>query len=312
MTFEDILASHGIKSVKGSGKNEIRICCLFCTERNETNDTRFRLGINTYTRQASCFNCSWSSKNNAINLILRKLRSKDIVEVVKEDNAVVEEVVELPLGFEYLKPEENNKHWYHKKALTYLKERQIPNWQITAKKMGVTIGDKFAYRIIFPVVYSKELVGIVGRDFTGTSKLKYLNSSGPKFLYNYPPSRKGVTDIILSEGIFKALKIERVAKVPSSALLGHTLTDTHIKQLERLKQLESITIWPDTDRVGIKSVIEVCNKLKDLNYEVYTILPIPDKQADELSDKEVRNLLHTKVKYSDLVASKFKLKAAYL
>ena len=312
MTFEDILASHNIKHIKGSGKNEIKICCLFCPERGETLDTRFRLGINTYTRQASCFNCGWSSKSNAINQVLRKLRSKDVADIVQEAKEEIEEAVTLPIGFEYLDASKNDKHWYHRNALKYLKDRQIPDWQITAKKMGVTIGDKFSYRIIFPVVYNKELVSIVGRDFTGTNKLKYLNSTGNKYLYNYPPNKKGVTEIILSEGIFKALKIERVAKVPSAALLGHTLTDIHIKQLDKLKNLESITIWPDTDKIGIKSVIEICNKLKDLNYEVYTILPVPERQADELSDKEVRHLLHTKVKYSDLVAAKLKLKASFL
>lgn len=312
MIFEEILTAHGIKYIPGSGKNEIRICCLFCTERNETEDVRFRLGLNTFTKQGHCFNCSWNSKSNAINLILRKLRLKDDVEVKEEDNDDEDEVVALPIGLEYLDPSKNDKHFYHVKALKYLKDRQVPDWQITAKKMGVTIGDKYAYRIIFPIVYNKELVGIVGRDFTGTNKLKYLNSVGKKYLYNYPPSRKGVEEIVLSEGIFKCLKIERVAKIPSAALLGHTLTDTHIKQLEKLKYLEAITVWPDTDRVGIKSVITICDKLKDLNYEVYTILPVPDQQADELSDKEVKHLLHTKVKYSNLVAAKLKAKAAFL
>jgi DNA primase-like protein/Toprim domain-containing protein len=312
MKFEDILTAHGIKYVNGNGKNEIKLCCLFCTDRNETADNRFRLGINTYTKQASCFNCGWSSKNNAINLVLRKIRVKDIVEVKEDIEKKIEEVVTLPIGFEYLDPDKDSKYWYHKNALSYLKERQIPNWQITAKKMGVTISDKFSYRIIFPVVYRKELVGIVGRDFTGSSKLKYLNSTGDKYLYNYPSNRRDVQEIVLSEGIFKCLKIERVAKLTSISLLGHTLTELHIKQLDKLKKLESIIIWPDTDKIGIKSVIKICDKLKELNYDVYTILPVPIKQADELSDKEVKHLLHTKVKYSELVANKLRTKAAFL
>ena len=47
--------------------NEASLCCPFCVERGETEDTRFRLGINVSTAVGHCFNCHWKG-SGAINI----------------------------------------------------------------------------------------------------------------------------------------------------------------------------------------------------------------------------------------------------
>lgn len=312
MLFTDVLSSNGVKYQRGAGKGEIRICCLYCSERGESEDTRFRLGINYITKKAQCFNCHWSSRN-AVSLILKKLVNGSIA--VEESTENVEEddptTVVLPEGFEYLDPTKSTNSWYHKKALQYLRDRDIPDWQITAKKMGVTIVGNFKYRIIFPVVMERELVGLVGRDFTKQSKVKYLNNVGEKHLYNCPMERKKIKKIVLSEGIFKALKIERVAMLPSAALLGHSVTGIHLKQLARYPNLSKVIVWPDPDRVGLTGAAEVCKKLQDEGYRAYTIMPLPKAQADELPDRAVRKAIEMATPYTAGTGSKMRLEAAF-
>lgn len=311
MTFVDKLEALDIKVRKGNGAGEVRINCPFCPEMGESVDTRQRLGINFITGVANCFNCRWHSRTNTLAKILYKLGSAD-VQIEQEKSILVDDediAVTLPEGFEYLnvKP----KVWYHKKAFKYLKDRDIPNWQITAKKLGVTIIGKFAYRIIFPVVHNKQLVGIVGRAWTKTSKMKYLNSEGDKYLWNCPSGKKDIDTLVISEGVFKALKIERVGMIASASMLGHDLTELHIKQLATLKSLKKVIVWPDPDSVGLRSTIVACRKLEDAGYKAYTIHP-PNKQADELSDRRVKDLLEEPIHFSSLVEMRFRTKAAFL
>ena len=99
----------------------------------------------------------------------------------------------------------------------------------------------------------------------------------------------------MSEGIFKCLKIERVAMKPSIALLGHSISTIQLEQLQQYKLLSKVIVWPDPDKVGIKGTIDVCNKLKDAGYKVYTLAEVPKKQADELPDDRVKDYLNNVV-----------------
>jgi len=311
MTFEETLAAISIKKYKGAGQGEIRICCPFCADRGESVDTRFRLGVNTNTRVAHCFNCRWkSSANNTLQIILAKLNHPDAVFEAEEQVEEEEEVVTLPDGFEYLKPNKL-KPWYHKKAITYLKDREIPDWQISAKKVGVTIVGRYAYRIIFPVVDKKELIGLVGRAFVKDTEPKYLNSVGTKHLWNCPQDKE-IDCMVLSEGIFKALKIERLTMQSSVSMLGHSLSEVQLDQLKQYKYLDRITVWPDPDKVGIKGTIDVCSKLKDKGYKVYTLFPVPKKQADELSDLRVKTYLKNAEKFTWALEQKLRNHASSL
>lgn len=312
MTFEESIRARGFKVLKGAGKGELKINCPFCVDRGETQDTRFRLGFNTITDVGHCFNCDYSSRHIKREIISKLQLIESIIVEVDEEIEDDEVPVSLPIGFEYLKPSKNKATWYHLKALEYLKKREVPTWQIEAKRLGVTIADKYAYRVIFPVVFKKELVGFLGRDFTGQVKAsyKYLNSVGKKYLYNCP-SVKDIDSLVLSEGAFKAFKIERVGRVPSAALLGNSISALHLEQLKSYKKLSKILVWPDPGRPGITGACKICMTLRDEGYSTYIISPIPEKQADELSDKQVKKYLSTAVKFSDLVYSKLRTQAAF-
>lgn len=55
MIFTDLLDMKGIEWRPGDKENEISVCCPFCYLNNETEDLRFRLGINLVKKYAHCF-----------------------------------------------------------------------------------------------------------------------------------------------------------------------------------------------------------------------------------------------------------------
>jgi hypothetical protein len=299
MALSDILEARGIEVQYGQG-NEIRVCCPFCVDRGESPDERFRLGINQYTGSGHCFNCDWSSKDSAPKWVLIKLRMKgDMDELAVSQKEVEEEEVPpvvLPDGFQLLK--EASDYW-SRRARRYLLDRNVTPKQIRTKLIGFTMQGRYAYRIIFPVLNEGNLVGLVARAFTPSAKVRYLNSVGDKYLWNYTPAKR--TDpkhlgrtIILSEGIFKALNIERLGHLTSASVLGHNITSNQLQQLEAGRYRTAI-LWPDPDKPGIDGVVHMAQVLQDKGFRVKTIvrfdkagkLHIPTKQADELPDHRV-------------------------
>ena len=110
--------------------------------------------------------------------------------------------------------------------------------------------DWYRYRIVFPVrIEGGHLVGMVGRDWTGSKIPKYLNSKGTKSFYNARPDLYPHRLAIGSEAITKALAIERATryKLCSFAFLGIGVRDVQVNQLNGFKE---IVIFPDPGSWG--------------------------------------------------------------
>lgn len=275
MILQDALFRCGVKYRVSADPNEISVCCPFCSERGETPDTRFRLGVNTKTGWAHCFNCGWKSRH-AIGYLLKRLGS---TERITEDNNQPE--VEAPSEICLPKDFMVLKHCYDdldQKALSYLTQRGVTKDQILRNRIGVSYFGRYAYHIVFPVMDRKTLRGFVARDFTGMRRVRYLNSPGDKYLYNYHRPAK---QVLLSEGIFKALRLEQAADsdTMSMALLGHDVTEKQLVQLQKANCTEAI-LWPDPDPVGRRGMITVADKLSEngLKVSIQTDVVVP---ADE-------------------------------
>lgn len=278
-----VLLSHKIAYRRGATANEINMCCVFCADRAEGEDTRYRLGVNLRTGQAHCFNCGWKSRKDGPRLVGNKLGeviAKE--EYFKEDESKPEVIVTLPPDFELLWDIRRNDGLYWK-AKKYLLDRGVKSNQLRVHSIGVSLSGLYSHRIVIPVYWRGELKSIVARDFTGNSPLRYKNSRGPKYIWNLPFKTR---EVILSEGILKSLAIERVLGKKAAALLGMHLSQIMLDQLNE-SAVERVVIWPDPGKPGVTGARKLAQRLVDENYEVQVIHPTPNAQADELTDTAI-------------------------
>ncbi len=292
MTFRDALSRSGVPfRTSTTDPSEITLCCPFCSGRGESSDTRFRLGVNTQTGLAHCFNCGWKS-HSSLRRILSQLGSREVVDTSEpslEEKPESKSPICLPADFSVLTQcyDESDKE-----AIQYLLKRGVTRKQIQQNQIGVSCVGQYAHRIVFPVWEGKNLRGFVARDLTGRSSVRYLNSVGDKYLYNY---QRPAPKVLLSEGIFKALRLERAvhrvrADFQSMALLGHDITDTQLDQLDKAK-CEKVVLWPDPDTVGRRGMVKVAYKLAEAGIQVW-IQKDARVPADVASIETLQRLLH--------------------
>jgi len=287
MNLPELLQFQKIPFRRSGTYGEVWLCCPFCEERGEPSpDDKFRLGVNFIRDEGHCFRCDWATRKDAVALVLAEIAEPGSSDDITTDGskAPVEEnePVVLPDDFQILSEvtREDGAAWT---AYKYLKERGLTREIMKKKMIGVSLIGRYRYRIIFPVYWRGRLRGLVGRDFSGNAKAKYLNSRGEKYLYNMPER----TDrIVLAEGAFKAIAIELAIQEPAAALLGHSVTPKMIKQLKRAKCKE-VTIWPDPDTVGKEGALDVAMELQSM-FKIWFIVPVPKRQADELSEGMLR------------------------
>ena len=298
-------------------ENEIFLCCPFCEEEGTTPDYRFRLGVNVVSGVLHCFNCGKKSSNSEYTFkeLARALETGTLqaaAQTVKRE--VIRTKPELPKDFTPVTYERTEDHW-NDVALRYLRTRNVSLVQIKKKKIGYsTVGD-YRYRIIVPVYYEKELAGFVGRAFVTGLQPKYKNSVGQKVIYNVPETPK--RGIVLTEGVFDAMAIEKsVARYwDSGALLGTSLTE---RQMAQLEPYEKVILWPDPDileRVDVmKGWKRVGTQLQEANKKVQIVLPsleLEEYDPSELFPQEIEAKIRTRVDFSPDVFYKVKVNIAF-
>ena len=102
------------------------------------------------------------------------------------------------------------------------------------------------------------------------------------------PNRKQ-DRVILSEGIFDTLAIERACEdYDSVALLGHSLSDFKMKELQ---DYESFVLFPDPDSVGISGMLDVGKKLVERGKRVYMARP-GERDPGDLSESTIKSILN--------------------
>lgn len=315
----DMLEGHGVAVQHNqSESDEYAICCPFCVDEGETPDERFRLGFNIQTGNAHCFNCDWST--SSLDFLISRLVDKlDAGEIETGGTAPKKEkphkTLRLPSDFTLIESPYDD--YWMRRAYKYLRRRHVTTRQISEKKMGFSLtDDDYAYRVVLPIYYRDKLRGIVSRDFTGKSSLKYKNSEGDKYLYNMPwPPMKSV---VLSEGAFDSLAIERglrydKVKSASGAVLGHTLTT---RQLKQLNPYNDVCIWFDPDAAGVKGTIKVAKQLLELKKRVTAVCPRRGKEDDydpsDYTPEEISRRLRQAIPFTDSVEQRLQSWIAFM
>lgn len=284
MTFVESLRRRGVP-FRILPNREVAICCPFCTERGESPDTRFRLNIDPSDKLAFCFNCGWKSRETALERIAQKLNLLAFEGEKAVEKQPPQYTPELPEDFQVLTKTHAD---LDAVARRYLLNRGITADQIRQYRIGVSFMGRYRYRVIFPVLRDKKLTGFVARDFTGTREPKYLNSLGAKSLYT-PPRFEPVPIVVISEGVFKALRIAQILPrdAMSLASLGRVLTDGQIEQLQELRP-ERIVLWPDPDRAGRSGVIDSAERLRAVGFPISIVWPVL-KPADDETTQQLRD-----------------------
>lgn len=299
--FFGILERNGLEVRRhSSDRNEFKICCPYCPEKGRGLDFGFRLGFNIESGLGHCFRCGWSSRKALIE-ILRKVDSKDfeLAEISTQyfsgETRERPKPVKWPGDWTLLKDvEDYDPLWGPPKR--YIEKRGVTRKQLRIHEVGATREDNFYLgRVVFPCRDEKgKLCGFVGRDWTGESPLKYLNSRGNKIAYNvrhdYPQRDER---IIVCEGVLKALAVERATeyKVCCASTLGNSITDTQVNQF---KVFGEIVLFPDPDVMGMLGYLGVADNLQPVVRKLTMVWPWPEKQADELEPGEILELLENR------------------
>ncbi len=94
-------------------------------------------------------------------------------------------------------------------ALEYLVARDISEADVIKYRFGYCKEGRFAHRIIIPIPCLGTDVGFIARTITG-AKPKYLYSKGfrkAKALYNFAPTERYYSQIVLVEGVFDVISV---------------------------------------------------------------------------------------------------------
>jgi DNA primase len=185
--------------------------------------------------------------------VLHKLRINLSVEGFEEKREAPA-AVRLPEDFALLYKATDD---LDKQALRYVLRRGITKEQVKDSKLGVSFSGRYAYRVIFPALAGGKLKAFTARDFTGTSKVRYLGTPGDKWLFRFDSKAE---TIVLSEGVFKALRIAQVTSWGSASLLGHAISSPQLEQIKS-SGVKRVMLYPDPDAVGVAGFLNIAEKL---------------------------------------------------
>jgi len=216
-----------------------------------------------------------------------------------EDDAIIDERVELPAEFISLTDPLIKKDWIYEKAVKYLASRGITMGDIYKYQIGYCRAKKYRNMVVFPTFDEKGLLNyFVARSFDEKSWMKYKN---PPVGKNIVPNEHLINwdvPVILCEGIFDAIAIKRNA-IP---LLGKTIQ----KQLmRRLLNSNAGKIYLALDKDAQDKALDYCEMFLDQGKEVYFV-DLDKKDPSELGFESFTHLVQNTqpLNYDSLLARK--------
>lgn len=320
VTLRDLIYQiYKSEDIRDNGNGEVSLNCPFCITEVGKKDFKQRLGINVDTGVGHCYRCEKKGgKRYIFRELCRVFGVQHTLDYEPDTDALPKkkEIVKEKSKQEFVLPVEYEPLWKNvndrigKKALKYLLDRNITPEQIKQHRIGFCAVGKYAHRIVLPVTYKDQLVGIVARDFSGKAEYKYLNSVGDKSLYNVPKNIAKIAN--LAEGCFDALALERseFRNTDCLAALGSKLTKQQLKILCRYRTL---ILWPDADRPGIEGAIQKAIQLQKKQKQVLIVLPTEEDEDWDLGrmlTDEIIERRKTAIPYSKAVATRLRLRIA--
>lgn len=191
---------------------------------------------------------------------------------------------------EYLEKRRIDKHWVDHFALGYA----LDVWDAFAQSigknaeninLGLSLGvirkrengegfwDFLRHRLTFPILTaSGEIIAFAGRDLSGDSQAKYLNTpesdlfKKSRVLYGLHQARESIRETqrtIITEGYFDVIRMHACGFANTVAPMGTALTPDHLMILER--QCGEIILLFDGDRAGRSAAMRTVQLSWDLD-----------------------------------------------
>lgn len=308
--IELFLRDNGIEyrtNGKNIGRGEYGIRCLKCGEG-------FHCGINPVKGVFSCWVCG--NKGNIAKLVadikrisyiealiiinaksdLRSaLDDRRNKKIVTEKNIVNMEF-SLPnytIPFSY-----DNKIVWQNIAYNYIKNKYDINlYNIINAKLCYCYHGDYKNSIVIPIYFKSKLVNYVTRKWDITNKQRYKNCTNDKALldikrtlYNYDNIKMGQDLLVVTEGIFGAIKVGIDRTV---ATYGIETTEEQLKLIIGLKPKKTIILFDNDsgNKPTWKKANEIANYLS-IFINVKTVrIPFADKDPADLSKKEIDKLI---------------------
>jgi len=222
-TLSNALGSYS--ALKG---NELAFYCPFCNHHKQ------KLQVNTETQKWHCWTCNSGGKK--LTSLLRKLDvDRKTISIIREiygdsnwtpqqEDAETKVFISLPKEFISLAEEPKGFNPEYKNAMYYLTQRGITIKDIIKYNIGYCKEGLYAQRVIIPSYNSDgSLNYFVSRSYYPENKMKYKNPPISKNIICFESQVNWKEPIILCEGVFDALTINRNAipllgKFPSKQL----------------------------------------------------------------------------------------------
>ncbi len=291
-----VIGNQGRKVTK---ENEYIYYCPEC------NHYKRKLQLNIETGTYHCWVCNFGGHSffqMFKKLEATRLQFEELGTYVKDTGfkpkkeSTQKQVVRLPKDFKPLYEPSSSLTYKH--ALHYLKNRGITVFDIIKYNIGYCESGEYSNRIIIPS-YDEfgKLNFFVGRHIF-ESTMKYKNSYTPKDIVGFELFINWDEPIILVEGAFDAIAIQR----NSIPLFGTIILSELQKKIIR-KNVKTVYLCLDAD--AWKKSLDIIEKFLKAGIDVYNI-ELSDKDASELGFEHMMNLLGslTKVTFADLIRYK--------
>ena len=267
--------------------NEYLYYCPFCKHHKK------KLSVNFVKGKYKCWVCDVSG--NIRSLVRKKSTyenfqkwkmidgevdlNTNLDDLFAEQTEAEEEILSLPDKFCTLTDKEQSIP--RTKALNYLKKRGITEQDILFWKIGFCFDGDYKDRIVIPSFNTRgNLNYYIGRLITGAKFNKYKLPEASKDIIFNELNLDFDHDIILTEGVFDAIKAGQNA-VP---LLGSTLREEN-KLFQKIVSYET-PVYMALDPDATKKENEIIRKLINYGVETYKIEIKPYKDAGEMPKEE--------------------------
>lgn len=159
--------------------------------------------------------------------------------------------------------------------------------QASWERWGLSF-DKELQRIVFPVRRANgTLIGLTGRDVTGTSDRKYHNYSGLKrsevlfgeqFLVQDQP-------LVIVEGQIDAILVDAATGLPAVAPLGEGFSPQHLAKVCDINP-PYVVLFPDNDSAGRVQASKIAHSLGERFFLQLAVPPL-GKDPGDMSPSEI-------------------------
>ncbi len=214
------------------------------------------------------------------HLLLNTIEGEEALEYLEKRGFTRESIEKYGIGWSL----------HDREALTSLLKRKNFNMKemeqaglAIMKEDGTGYFDRFRGRIMFPLRDDNgNVVGFSGRTLQQTkNEAKYLNSpetpifEKSQILYNFHNARLNVRKtgkVILFEGFMDTISADRIGVTNSVAVMGTSLSETHLVKLKRISK--EVIICCDGDDAGWEAAKRFAHLIakKDMNVQI-ALLP---------------------------------------